>query len=148
MADKEFKTYIDQIGILTSRGLNIQDDDQAIRILGDENYYNVINGYKLLFVDGRDKDGNDVFRAHTDFMEIYVLFQFDTAMRNSCLQKILEVERHVKSMIAYEFSQKYGYRHTDYLVRQNFDAVPDPKPKPWNTPRWMTEEEWKGSALF
>jgi abortive infection bacteriophage resistance protein len=145
MPDKEFKTYGEQIALLKSRGLHVEDDSQAIRILGDENYYNVINGYKLLFVDGKDADGNDLFRTRTDFSEIYALFQFDTAMRNSCLKKILEVERHVKSVIAYEFSQKYGHKHTDYLSRQNFDAIPDREPKAWRTPQWLTEKEWKGA---
>lgn len=145
MPDKVFKTYDEQIGVMKCRGLRIGNNDQVTRVLRHENYYNVINGYKLLFVYGKDADGNDVFRTGTDFSEIYALFQFDTAMRNACLERILEVERHLKSAIAYEFSQRYGHKHTDYLCRQNFDAIACPNQETWRTPAWLTEEEWTGT---
>jgi abortive infection bacteriophage resistance protein len=145
MTDKVFKTYDEQISLLRSRGLCIADVNAATRILADDNYYNVINGYKALFVDGKDAEGNDFFKTGADFSEVCALFQFDTAMRNSCLERILEVEQHLKSVIAYEFSQRYGHRHPDYLNRRNFDAITDPKPQPWHTPKWLTDEEWSGS---
>ncbi|HOM03771.1 MAG TPA: hypothetical protein PLH43_13275 [Acetivibrio sp.] len=49
MGDKLFKTYREQIEILRSRGLKV--DEGAIGVLQTENYYNVINGYKDLFLE-------------------------------------------------------------------------------------------------
>ncbi|PTF88772.1 CAAX protease, partial [Staphylococcus chromogenes] len=45
---KPFKTYEEQIQILKNRGLTISDEDKGD--LENENYYNVINGYKDLFL--------------------------------------------------------------------------------------------------
>ena len=48
--DKEFKTYKEQLEILRNWGLVIDDDSKAIVCLQSENYYNLINGYKDLFL--------------------------------------------------------------------------------------------------
>ena len=52
MSAKEYKTYEQLISILKSRGVNIakEDESRIIEILKKENYYNVINGYKALFL--------------------------------------------------------------------------------------------------
>lgn len=47
---KEFKTFEEQIEILKSRGLIISNEQKAIEILKQENYYNIVNGYKDLFL--------------------------------------------------------------------------------------------------
>lgn len=52
MPDKEYKTYRQLISILRSRGMDIKKGSQgsrAMEILEQENFYNVINGYKDLF---------------------------------------------------------------------------------------------------
>ena len=54
MADKSYKSYRQQLNILRSRGMVIEKGSQGsrvMRILERENYYNVINGYKELFLD-------------------------------------------------------------------------------------------------
>jgi len=150
MSDKVFKTYDEQIELLRIRGLHIDDIDTAMRALCDDSYYNVINGYKLLFVLRKDERGNDVYKPRASFEEIFSLFTFDTALRKSCFGAILESERRVKSILAYEFAKRYGHIHTTYLDRANFEEVPLPvdasKPDPqWHTPAWMTEQKWKGS---
>ena len=53
MADKSYKSYRQQLNILRSRGMVIGKGPQGsrvMRILERENYYNVINGYKELFL--------------------------------------------------------------------------------------------------
>lgn len=54
MADKKYKTYRQLLTVLRDRGMVINKGSQgsrAMRILEKENYYNVINGYKDLFLD-------------------------------------------------------------------------------------------------
>ena len=51
---KDYKTYRQLLVILRERGMNIEKGSQGarvMRILEKENYYNVINGYKDLFLD-------------------------------------------------------------------------------------------------
>jgi len=49
--EKEFKTIDEQIEILKSRNVKIENYDKAYKILTRNNYYYLINGYKDLFID-------------------------------------------------------------------------------------------------
>lgn len=55
---KEFKTLSQQLNILRDRGLNIPTDDKPKKVLREENYYSIINGYKELFL-GPNVTAND-----------------------------------------------------------------------------------------
>lgn len=50
MSPKPFSTLTEQVDILKSRGMIIEDEEKAKCILLRENYYNVINGYKKPFL--------------------------------------------------------------------------------------------------
>lgn len=52
---KEFTTYEEQIEILKSRNLIIEDDVAFEEILKDIGYYNLINGYSSIFKSNDDK---------------------------------------------------------------------------------------------
>lgn len=107
---KPFKTYDEQIEILKSRNLIIEDELSAKRFLEKENYYNVINGYKDAFLI----DGSDNFVENTKFEYLSTLYLFDKELRHNTLALLLDVENTLKSIIAYEFSQKYnGYAYLD-----------------------------------
>ncbi|KNG79688.1 abortive infection protein [Mycoplasma sp. HU2014] len=114
---KEFKTFEQQIEILKSRGLVIEDNQQVIEILKQENYYNIINGYKDLFLN--DNKNN---KECTTFDEIYSLFLFDRELRSIILKYILLFERDFKTIMSYNFSQKYNIenRVDSYLYPQNY----------------------------
>lgn len=49
--EKEFKTVEEQIEILKSRNLRIENYDKTYKMLSKNNYYYLINGYKDLFLD-------------------------------------------------------------------------------------------------
>lgn len=115
---KGFKTLDEQIEILQSRGLIINDIDFAKYILSTENYYNVINGYKSLFIDLSNKE-SERFLPQTTFKEIFSLYEFDQNLRILFLKFLFKIENMIKTNIAYVFSQKYG--HDNYLKYENFD---------------------------
>ena len=56
---KEFKTFNQQLTILRDRGMIVPTDGSPKRFLEQENYYNVINGYKDLFLC-KDSHGNTI----------------------------------------------------------------------------------------
>ena len=58
---KEYKTFNQQLTILRNRGLIVPTDGKPKRFLEQENYYNVINGYKDLFLL-KDTHGKPVER--------------------------------------------------------------------------------------
>ena len=107
-----------QMRLLRSRGLQISGSYEK-RILEKENYYNIINGYKPLFLDNSYQGQGERYKAGTQFKELYALFLFDRELRSLFLRYILEIENNVRSTIAHVFSEKYG--HDNYLKIDNFD---------------------------
>ena len=123
MTEKTYKSYRQQLNILRSRGMIIGKGSQGsrvIRILERENYYNVINGYKELFLaTPATATKDEVYKIGTTFDEVYALYSFDRDLRNIYLKFLLKLENSFKTVIAHEFSAKYGY--DNYLKISNFD---------------------------
>lgn len=123
MANKSYKSYRQQLNILRSRGMVIGKGSQGSRvmhILERENYYNIINGYKELFLAAKATDTSDeIYKTGTTFNEVYALYNFDRELRNIYLKYLLKLENTFKTVIAHEFSAKYG--HDNYLKIENFD---------------------------
>jgi len=115
---KQFMNKNAQIKLLRSKGLNISDN-YAKNVLEKENYYNLINGYKSLFIDTTHKGQIERFKAGADFKEIHSLFLFDREVRSLFLRYILEIENNMRSVISHDFSMKYG--HDNYLKIDNFE---------------------------
>ena len=118
---KVFKTIQEQISILESKGLIIDDYLFTEDILIRENYF-FISGYRHLFLKS-PKDRN--FIKGTTFRELYALFNFDRQVRNIVFKNLLIIENNLKSIISYQLTKKYGFREKDYLKPENFTKVPD-----------------------
>lgn len=121
MKMKVFKTIQEQISILESKGLIIDDYLFTEDILIRENYF-FISGYRHLFLKS-PKERN--FIKGTTFRELYALFNFDRQVRNIVFKNLLIIENNLKSIISYQLSKKYGFREKDYLKPENFTKVPD-----------------------
>jgi abortive infection bacteriophage resistance protein len=124
MAEKLYKSYRQQLTILRSRGMMIDTGSQGsrvMRILERENYYNIINGYKELFLASKaTATVDEVYKTGTTFNEVYALYNFDRELRNIYLKYLLKLENTFKTVIAHEFSARYG--HDNYLKIENFDT--------------------------
>lgn len=125
---KEFKTFNQQLTILRNRGMIVPTDGRPKRFLEQENYYNVINGYKDLFLR-KDSQGNaispETYLQNTHFNELKALFLFDRELRFLFLKYLLIFENSFKTVISYEFSQKYP-KANSYLDIANY-RDDDPK---------------------
>lgn len=117
--DKVFKSANQQMRKLRARGMNI-NGSRAKKILEMENYYNLINGYKDLFIDKTYSGPDEKYKAGTDFYELYALYLFDRELRSYFMRYILEIENNVKSVLSHKFSEKYG--HDNYLKISNFNT--------------------------
>jgi len=116
METKIFKNLDEQIDILASKGLVVNDVAGAKEILFKENYF-FVSGYRGLFMqDFRDRK----FIKGTTFEELYAMFLFDRNIRNIMFKNILIVENNIKSIISYQLSKKYGFKEKDYLNPKNF----------------------------
>ena len=125
---KEHKTFNQQLTILRNRGVVVPTNGKPKRFLEQENYYNVINGYKDLFlVKGRNNQPvePEIYQKGTHFNELKALFLFDRELRILLLKYLLIFENSIKTTVAYEFSKKYP-RKNAYLDIANF-VDNDPK---------------------
>lgn len=118
--DKVFLTTELQLQKLREKGMLITDEEKTKEIIEKENYYKLINGYKTLFINTKNGDVGEAYRDGTRFEEIYALYLFDRELRSIFMRYILEVENNVKSILAHDFSEKYG--HENYLKIVNFDV--------------------------
>lgn len=119
MGSKTFKDLNEQVNILKSRGLIINDIDLTKDILLRENYF-FVNGYRHPFLENENK-----YKKGTTFEELYSLFLFDRSLRNIIFKYLLIVENNIKSILSYQLSKKYGYKESDYLKTKTFDNKPN-----------------------
>ena len=111
MSTKEFKSIDEQIEILQSRGLTIDDSEYAKKFLYRNNYYR-ISGYSLTLRN------HDKFSHTARFQNIIDIYEFDHELRHILLKFIEIIEVTIKSIYAYEFSKKFG--PTQYLNSKHF----------------------------
>ena len=113
---KVFKTLDEQVEILQSKGLIINDIPETKDILLRENYF-FISGYRILFMESQE---NKKFLPGTTFDELYSMFQFDRHVRNILFKNLLIIENNIKSIMAFHLSSRYGIREDEYLNPKNF----------------------------
>ena len=116
MMEKHFKTLEEQLEILKTKGLIIDDEEYAKEILLRENYF-FINGYRMLLMNSY---ADKTFVIGATFRELHHIFMFDRNMRNILFKNLLIIENQLKSIISYQLSKKYGYRDKDYLSPKVF----------------------------
>jgi len=93
MSDKKFTTINEQIEILRSRGLAINDEEKAKKFLERNNYYRV-SGYSLTL------RSHDVFYPSTNFQNLIDIYEFDHGMRHILLRYIEMIEVTVDKKIS------------------------------------------------
>ena len=81
MSDKGFKTIEEQMEILRSRGLTIDDETQAKNFLLRNNYYR-ISGYSLTLRK------NNTFSKSATFQNIVDIYHFDHEQRGFYPRKL------------------------------------------------------------
>lgn len=114
--EKGFKTIDEQIEILKSRNIIVEDYNKIYKILTRNNYYYLINGYKDLFLDTTSE--SEKYIENTKIEEIYALYNFDKNIKINFLKYLLLIENEINTYIAYEFSKSYG--HKNYLISKKF----------------------------
>lgn len=120
MDRKIFKTLDEQVDLLKEKGLIVNDQEYAKEVLLRENYF-FLNGYRhAFFASG----GSKRYIKGTTFEELYSVFLFDRKIRNIFFRNLLIIENNLKSIFAYQLSQKYGYKEKDYLNPKNFTNDP------------------------
>jgi abortive infection bacteriophage resistance protein len=99
--EKLFSSVEELIKKLDSRGLDVSDHNVK-EVLEMENYYNIINGYKTLFIDKTYQGYDEKYKKGSHFRELVSLYSFDRELKNIFIKYILEIENNIKSVISHE----------------------------------------------
>ena len=101
-------TFEEQIALLKSRGLVIDDEKRAIRHLSNVSYYRM-SAYMLSFKK-LDADENvlDEFEEGTTWDNVYDLYKFDRKLRLLIFDAIERIEIALRTQVIYQLSHKYG----------------------------------------
>ncbi len=114
---KPFLTFDAQISYLENdKNLVIQDHDYAKTMLKQIGYFSLIGGYKAPFKNPTTRK----YRDGTRFEDIVALYYFDENLRELFLKYILKIERHIRALLSYHFSEKHGEQQCEYLNPANY----------------------------
>lgn len=117
---KPFLTYAQQLAKLRDeKHLVIRDENRTISSLKRIGYYSLISGYKFLFRIPMQKN----YKASVTFEEVEALYKYDEALRELFLHHLLHIERHIRSLLSYYFTEKNGEQQSAYLEKQNYNYV-------------------------
>lgn len=119
--DKPFLTYHDQLLLLKKRGLIIQDDAFAIHALNTISYYDLINRYKIYFMDS-----DDCFKQGISIEYLYLFSLFDHKIQAFILKYSGMIETLFKTRFAYVLSENYGVDKSEYLNPSHYEAKLNP----------------------
>lgn len=115
---KPFLTYEQQLEKLRDeKHLVIHDEEEAVCKLRRISYYSLVSGYKHLFRVPAQK----IYKDGTAFEEIVALYEFDESLRELFLHHLLHIERHIRSLLSYYFTEKYGEGQETYLTKSNYN---------------------------
>ena len=117
---KPFLTFQAQISFLEQdKNLLVEDYAFAEAMLKQIGYFSLIGGYKTPFKNPtthKYKDG-------TRFEDIVALYRFDETLRELFLKYILKVERHIRSLLSYYFTEIHGEAQSAYLNPANYNQA-------------------------
>ena len=114
---KPFLTFEAQIRYLEKdKNLLIQDHDYAKTMLKRIGYFSLIGGYKVPFKNTTTKK----YKDGTCFEDIVALYDFDENLRELFLKYILKIERHIRALLSYHFTEKHGEQQSEYLNPANY----------------------------
>jgi len=122
--NKPPKTYAEQLAILKSRGLFVQDEPRALHRLEHHNYYR-LSAYRFpITVHGNP----DQFLPGTTFEDLWNLYHFDRTLRLLVSEAVKRVEISVRARFAYVLGHAHGpqaYEHTPvfYNPQRHTDAL-------------------------
>lgn len=108
--DKPFLDLDKQLNLLESRNLIITNRDRAKRLIMTSSYYDLINGYKSVFMLS-----NDRFKDNVKLEDIYIFSFIDKGIQSITMKYSLMIETLFKTRLSYVISNHLGVHQDDYL---------------------------------
>lgn len=124
MWDKPFKTYDEQITHLeTTYNLIVENRIESEKILSTHSYYNLVNGYKEIFMN------NEKYQNDTNMDTLYIFSLLDRDIQSILFKYSVYVELIFKTRLAYYIGENFGVSTADYLDKQKYVLYKPKNPK-------------------
>ena len=115
---KKFTTFGQQVDwLIDEKGIIVTDRVYAEEVLHHIGYFPLMGGYKHLFRVPYTKG----YKTGTSFDEIVSLYRFDAELRELFFKYLLQIERHLRSLMSYYFTEAYGVEQCKYLDANNYN---------------------------
>ncbi|NAS10649.1 Abi family protein [Poritiphilus flavus] len=101
---KSPKTFTEQVDLLESRGLNIENKHKAEKILTYISYNRLSNYWYPLLKEPKEEEQ---FKEGSTFETIFKLYQFDSDLRTLTFQAIEQIEIAIRTQTIYHLSHDY-----------------------------------------
>lgn len=111
-AVKEYKSYDEQIDLLSERGMDIQDRDTALATLQRVSYYR-LSGYWYPFRKQSKMGRGDDFYPGTRFTDIIALYDFDARLRTATFSVLTPIELAIRALLGHELGRVDPCAHLD-----------------------------------
>lgn len=118
--NKESLTVEEQLNLLISRNLKVDDFDSAVAILKRVGYYH-LSSYMRLF----QKDEKHTFYDGVEFANLVNLYNFDSELRHITFKAIEKIEIAYRVAISNIMCKKYGSHW--FTKKESFKTQIDPK---------------------
>ena len=118
MPKKSYLTTKQQIDLLRSKKLIINNEELAKTSLESIGYYRIVNGYRAPFV--HYENSKRLYDEGVTFEYLLNLYEFDKELRAIVFEAASIVEINFKSYVSNQVSKKYGTKEKDYLKPDNF----------------------------
>lgn len=109
---KSYKTYAEQVSLLESRGMKIEDPEAAIWILRRVYYYR-LSGYWYPFRKQTLSGRADDFYSGTRFRDVVALYEFDMRLRAATFTALAPIELAIRAQLGHELGKIDPCVHLD-----------------------------------
>ena len=117
---KKQTTYEEQVELIKSKGITINDEQNCVDFLKEVSYYR-FSAYFLPFRNTHTKE----LLCELDFERLQKIYEFDCELRNLIFSAIEKIEIHLRTQLAYFHAQKYGpegYRSAKFYNKNHRHA--------------------------
>jgi abortive infection bacteriophage resistance protein len=120
---KPKKSYAEQLAILKTRGLEIEDEALALHVLAHHNYYR-LSAYRLAFTSPKSPDK---FPPGTQFRQIWRLYVFDQDLRrlvwSACERLEVSLRARWAYVLAHSLNDPLAYQAQVHFTDQSFSET-------------------------
>ena len=107
--DKPFQDISQQVEVLQNKGLIILDPVLAENILMTVSYYDLVNGYKEVFIK------NKVYIKNTSIEDLFAFWYLDKRVQALTIKYSLIIETIFKQKLSYVIAKNIGVDERIYL---------------------------------